>query len=174
MLMPSFLLVVPLLAGPVDEGGTESLKYKTYRDWDIELPAETFTPVNGKIAIPHAGGDGFLVRPEGTGLAVDTDGDGVTDVNVSGREVEGVGRVGLVTLTGKASDGQDLVWSARLLADAPGVSGWHYAASGAVTGKVAGVKVAIIDQNNNGVYGEVGRDAMIVGRSSIAYTPLLF
>ena len=45
---------------------------------------------------------------------------------------------------------------------------WQYASSGMMTGKIHGVPVSLIDQNNNGIWNEIGTDAMVVGKSDSA------
>ena len=46
--------------------------------------------------------------------------------------------------------------------------GWKWASSGALEGSVNGVKIKIIDQNNNGRFNDVGVDAIVVGKSTVA------
>ena len=134
-----------------------SLKYTTLRDWDVVLPKEQFTRVSGDLAfsgVPTV----FHTQVNGTALVVDHDGDGETDVKVSGK-------YGLVTLRGKSTGGNTYNYSMRLVNQG---GGWMYAASGAAQGKIANQKVQIIDQNNNGRYNDYGKDAMIIGRGKNA------
>ena len=149
MLIELLTLSLPALHG---SGETAvPLSHKRYRDWDIALPAETFTPVGEGIAL--AGRD-FRAALEGTHLLLDLDADGATDVRVEGD-------AGSVLL--RTDDG--FRYAIRLQR---GANGWEYAASGAMRGKIDGVFVSIIDQDNDGRFGEVGEDAVIVGRGSIA------
>lgn len=134
-----------------------SLKYRTLRDWDVVLPKEQFSRVSGDLAftgIPTT----FHTKVTGAALAVDHDGDGETDVKVTGKD-------GLVTLRGKSAAGRKYNYSMRLVNQG---GGWHFAASGAVQGKIVDQRIQIIDQNNNGRYDDYGKDAMIVGRGKNA------
>ncbi|MCA8973011.1 MAG: hypothetical protein KDC95_24725, partial [Planctomycetes bacterium] len=116
------------------------------------LPSETFTPINGSIAV----GAGFTTEIDGAALAVDCNGDGKTD-----EKAKGVG--GLITLKG-GTGGLAHDYSLRLVNE----GGWRWASSGALEGKVAGQKVAIIDQNNNGRFDDFGADAIVIGKSDAA------
>ena len=151
MLIELLTLSVPLLGGGPGETAVP-LSHKRYRAWDIQLPAETFTPVGEGIAL--AGGRTFRAALEGTNLLLDVDGDGETDVRVEGD-------AGSVLL--RTDDG--FRYAVRLVR---GANGWGYAASGAMTGTIDGTLVSIIDQDNDGRFGEVGEDAVIVGRGNIA------
>jgi len=150
MLIALLTLSLPVLHGTPGETAVP-LSHKRYRAWDITLPAETFTSVGEGITLA---GREFRADLEGTHLLLDVDGDGATDVRVEGDE-------GSVLLRG--ADG--FRYAARLKR---GVNGWAYAASGAMTGKIGGTSVSIIDQDNDGRFGEIGEDAVIVGRGRIA------
>jgi len=129
------------------------LKYRVYRDWKITLPAETLTPIGKKVAFPQSCQQAFAVKLNGTALAVDTDGDGTSDVLVRGKQ-------GTVTLRGKTKSGDKFTYAMRLR----NAGGWKFVAGGAMVGKIGGQKIQLIDQNGNGRYNEFGKDAMIVGR----------
>lgn len=153
-------LVAFSMTGFANEDGTSEtakLSYKTYPKWTIILPKEEFTSVAGKIAIPHAGGNGFVAVLDGTALAVDSNGDGKPDVKAKGT-------AGMVTLKARNAEGRKFRYAVRLKNE----GGWKYAAAGAMVGKVKGTKVTLIDQNNNGSYADVGVDAMIVGKGHAA------
>ena len=119
---------------------------------DIELPAESYRPVGDGIRL----GDARLFKAglEGTNLLLDLDGDGATDVRIDGDEGSALLRT---------EDG--FRYALRLKR---GPNGWGYAASGVMTGKFGDTKISVIDQDNDGVYGEVGEDAILVGRGKIA------
>lgn len=142
-----------------DDNGakTATLKYKKVSKWNIVLPNETFTPVKGAIAIPHAGGAGFAAEMDGTALAIDSNGDGKPDVKAKGTK-------GDVTLRAKSAEGASFQYSVRLINDGT----WKYATSGVMVGKIEGTPIQLIDQNNNGRYSDYGEDAMIVGRTKSA------
>ena len=61
------------------ESGTVALKYKTYRNFSLRLPAEQFAPVGAGFTV---GKTSFKAKLEGTALAVDTNGDGEFDAKV--------------------------------------------------------------------------------------------
>lgn len=152
-------VALALLASWTTAGAGEkvALKYKTYRDWKVLLPAEKFLPIKGQISFAGACQEKFKVGLEGTMLSVDTNGDAETDLAVRGKE-------GVVTLRGTAASGGKFTYSMRL----KNAGGWKYAASGAMVGRLGGQKIQLIDQNGNGRYDDIGKDAMIVGRGDVA------
>ena len=133
-------------------GSSVPLTFKTYRNWQISLPAEEFSPVGPAFKFAASLGLDFTVKPEGTTLLVDTDGDGKTDTKAEGEAAH-------ITLTAKTTK-----YAVRLV----NRQGWKFAPGGAMVGKLNGTKIQIIDQNNNGSYADVGKDAMIVGRGKVA------
>ena len=83
MLFELLTLSAPMLIG--DPGtATVELSHRRYREWTIELPAESFTAIGNGIRL----GDDrmFAAELEGTNLLLDLDGDGVTDVRIEGDE----------------------------------------------------------------------------------------
>lgn len=152
MLLELLSLSAPLFGGG-DGVAPVELSHRRYREWDISLPAEKFTSVGEGISL--AGGERvFKAALEGTHLLLDLDADGETDVRIEGDEASALLRT---------EDG--FRYALRLKR---GPSGWAYAASGAMNGKLDGTPVSIIDQDNDGVYGEVGEDAILVGRGRVA------
>lgn len=149
---------------------TVDLRYRSYRTWSIQLPAEKWFPVKDGIQIQHANGDAFAVELDGNSLRFDTDGDGELDrtikplvnpqTNVSTTRV---------VLTGKTVSGEPLRYAARLRKDG---GDWEWAPGGAMAGvlttEAGPIPVRIIDQNGNGRFDDVGSDAMIVGTSDHA------
>ncbi len=158
------LTPVSLGAAPVSE--PHEMEYRSFRNWKFELPAEAFQPLQGGISLAHAGGERFAAEVKGAGLWLDTDGDGTLD-----QEIEGIEdpvtkeRSARVVLNGKRSDGSDFTYAVRLK-DAG--KGWQWATGGAMVGKLQGIKVHLFDLNGNGVFNEVGEDAMAVGSSKSA------
>ena len=65
----ALVFVVPAFAAKAD---SVDLKYRSYRNWTIQLPSEKWFAVKDGIKIPHAGGDGFAVSLEGNDLRCDT------------------------------------------------------------------------------------------------------
>jgi hypothetical protein len=136
------------------DAGKESatFAYKPVLRWTIRLPKETFSPVATQIPIAREGGTGFAATLEGGELVIDTDGDGKPDSKAKGQ-------AGFAKLHGKTTAGREFDYAVRLVS----AGGWKYAASGFMTGKLKGVDIRLIDQNNNGRYDDFGVDAMIVG-----------
>jgi hypothetical protein len=96
-----YLAVMVLAAGPAlaqGEDGSDSarvtalsrvtsipLTLKTYRNWKISLPAEEFAPVGPAFRFAGSLGRDFTVKPEGTTLLVDCDGDGKVETRAEGK-----------------------------------------------------------------------------------------
>lgn len=146
-------------------GETVELEYRSYRDWDIVLPAEQFARVSGELCATSCGGQHFKAELDGTALEVDTDGDGEPDTTVVGKEDDLGSKSALVTLRGTSEDGEPFTYTVRLVDDG---KGWTFAAAGAMVGKIGATRVQLIDQNNDGDYDDYGVDAMIVGRGRYA------
>ena len=151
MLFELLTLSAPILFGDPGTAPVE-LSHRRYREWTIELPAESFTAIGNGIRL----GDDrtFAAELEGTNLLLDLDGDGVTDVRIEGDKGSALLRT---------EDG--FRYAVRL---ARGANGWSYAASGSMSGKLGNTRIAIIDQDNDGIYGEVGVDAILIGRGKVA------
>lgn len=150
------LLATTLAAGlmPARASAQEfKLTPKAYPKWTINVPNEVWTAAAAQIPIPHAEGEGFAVSPDGESLAVDTNANGRLNGKVKGA-------YGFLKLKSDDSEGNPLVYGLRFRKRG---KVWEYAASGAMTGKVNGVGVKVIDLNTNGVYNEYGVDAMVVG-----------
>ena len=138
---------------------TASLTNKAYTKWSIILPKEVWTTIDESIPIAHSRGDGFATQIAGVlALSVDTNGDGKVDDKVRGAS-------GFLKLHGKTVNGDKLAYPVRIR---PTKDGWEYATGGAMQGKLLGSVIRVIDQNNNGIYNEYGRDAMIVGSGTDA------
>ena len=84
-----------------------------------------------------------------------TTGDGNLDVVVQSKPDDFGVRRALVTLRGTKSSGGPLTYAVRLHDEG---SGWTWAASGSVTGKLGRTKLQVIDLNRNGCYDDVGVD----------------
>jgi len=143
-----------------------NLTPKAYRTWRIDLPADPFRVVSGAIPIAHAGGAGFSAEARGAGLALDTDGDGQVDRVVEGTVDTATGVASArVTLAGRGADGAPFTYPVRLEATA-GV--WKWAAGGALEGQLGATAVRVVDLDGNGRFGDVGRDAIVVGDGDVA------
>jgi len=145
------LLALSLPSQTPAVGETISLSQKRYRAWAIELPQESFLAVGDGLDL---GGHRFAASRDGSGLALDLDADGTPDVTITGDE----GSALLRTPNGFS-------YPIRLK-NSP--QGWAYATGGAMVGKRGTTKISIIDQDGDGRFGEIGQDAIIVGRGGIA------
>lgn len=143
---------------PAQEEVTGTLVPKVTPKWTYILPAETWSPVSGNIPVAHAGGAGFITEVQGAALAIDTNGDGRPDEKARGA-------AGSCVLKGKSPEGQAFSYAVRLKYNG---THWTWAAGGAMTGKLLGETVTVIDQDNNGQFDGYGTDAMIVGNGEAA------
>lgn len=138
------------------------LEYRGFRSFEFELPDEVFAPVGDGFPIAHAGGERFAARLDGQNLLVDVLGDGSFKAKI---EPPPAGTTVNVTLRGKAVDGSPVNYAARVRM---GQGGFEYASSGALVGNVGATKIVIVDQDLDGVNGEPGEDALVVGRGRVA------
>lgn len=155
-------LAATLLLAPfaTAQEGKESgqLSCRAYKKWSFIMPEEVWTDVGaGGIKIPHPNGSSFQAERDGLSLEIDTTGDGRLNEDVKGVK-------GFVRLRSKG-DGKKFEYAIRLMGSS---SGYKYSTSCAMEGTVAGVPLRLIDLNNNGVYNEYGKDAMIVGKGKVA------
>ena len=148
----SLALVAWLSCSAVAKDTTIDLQYRTVRNWKFELPKPSFRAVSSELTFPNL--LTFKSALRGTALAIDTTGDGKLNTVVTGKK-------GNVILRNRA---KKFRYGMRLV----NRGGWKFATSGYARGKIDGVWVALIDQNNNGRYDDFGKDAMIVGRSTAA------
>ncbi|MCP4172537.1 MAG: hypothetical protein GY758_17380 [Fuerstiella sp.] len=163
--LPGVIAAIMLVPCSADESVSVELRYRSYRNWSIQLPQEQWFPVNDAIKVPHANGTGFPVQYHGNDLKFDTDGDGETDRTIKPL-VDAKTNVSTtrVVLSGKTPAGKPFRYAVRIRNDA---NGWEWAPGGALAGTIstpAGpIPLRIIDQNGNGRFNDVGSDAMIVG-----------
>lgn len=139
-----------------DAGETISLRYRTLRNWDLNLPAPQMNPVASGIDLTRTLGARFGAALEGTTLRLDSDADGASDVSAAESGA-------IVTLRGDKANAR-FKYAVRLVDK----QGWHYMSAGVLEGRLGKTKIRLIDQNNNGSFGDIGVDAMIVGRSRYA------
>jgi len=131
------------------------MSFRTFRTWDVDLPAERFRPLGR--ALPLFGTDGLTVEVTEGGLAFDRDGDGAMDATVAPTDQEHPTRL----LTFRLGERQHAVRVANN-------GRWEYAPAGAVEGKLGSTRFMVFDQNGNGRFDDFGEDAMIVGRGKAA------
>ncbi len=151
----SGLVVGALALGAATAQSESTLRYRPMPSFDTILPAEAWRDGSSGIAIAHRDGEQFATEVDGLSVRVDTDGDGRLDTTKKGS-------TGFVVLDGKRPDGKTFPYAVRLRLPAAGGS-VQYASSGAMVGSLEGVPVQVIDQNNNGVFNEVGVDAIVIG-----------
>ena len=160
-----------MVAAPAtaDDALDVSLRYRSYRNWDLHLPNETWFKLTDGIPIPHAG-QTFAVELHGNDLRFDTDGDGKLDRSIKPLVDSKTGvATTRVVLSGTNGQGDPFRYAVRLRDDA---RGWEWAPGGAMVGTIATeagpIPVRIIDQDGNGRFDDFGSDAMIVGASDNA------
>jgi hypothetical protein len=151
---------------------TYNLEFERVKEWQINLPNESWTKIGNSIPI----GKGFLVQsireggklgPDAT-LSIDTNADGSIDANFKHLELRNdVRGNGIALLRGKREDGSEFSYSIRLTYSNK-LDMWYFSCAGLMSAKINGVKVSLIDQNNNGIWNEIGTDAIIVGKGNSA------
>ncbi|MFK7818497.1 MAG: hypothetical protein AB8G99_07255, partial [Planctomycetaceae bacterium] len=149
--------VQPTVGGEVVS--SSSMRYRSYRKWSLNLPAEQWFKVNDGIRISHAGGEKFAATIDGERLQFDTDGDGKIDRTIKALVDRDTNvSTSRVVLAGRTTDGKPLKYAVRLRKDA---AGWEWAPGGAMIGSVESSKgpipVRIIDQNGNGRFDDIGQ-----------------
>lgn len=143
------------------------LRYRSYRNWAIDLPSERWFPVSDGIEIAEAK---FPVKMLGNELRFDTDGDGELDRTIKPLlDLKTGVSTTRVILSATTDEGKEIRYAVRLRDDA---NGWEWAPGGAMAGniptKAGPLPIRIIDQNGNGRFDDYGQDAMIVGASDHA------
>ena len=149
------LLCLTSAAAAGEEPGRAELSYRTYRTWKLELPEEAYAKVSGELP------GGFAVKLDGVKLLVDADGDGSLERTVEG-QVDDLG-VRTAVLVCRRAAGRPVGVRQRA-----GGAGWSFAPAGAAVGKLRGVKLQVIDQDNDGRFDGYGTDALVVGTGSRA------
>jgi len=158
------------LIGPlaVADDSSVDLRYRSYRKWKIQLPAFQWFEVRDAIRLGAA--DTFAVSVLGNSLRIDTDADGKLDRTIKPLVDRDTNvSTARVILSATTKQGGAFRYAVRLRKDA---RGWEWAPGGAMVGTIPAdtgpIPVRIIDQNGNGAFDDVGRDAMIVGTSDEA------
>ena len=149
--------LAPLATGedpaPALEPETTGFAYRAIKNWDLLLPAEQWMSAEQGIYIDGADVEFAAERTGERKIEVDTNGDGRVDTDVKG---DG----GMVKLNAKLADGSRFNYAVRIRI---GKNGYEYSVGSVRTGKLNGVPIRLIDQNNNGIFNEYGVDAMTVG-----------
>jgi hypothetical protein len=161
-LLPTCLSLAAIAALPssasAQEAQTVNFHFKQVKKWETQLPNENWNTIGAYLEIANGDEKGFVVDNGPFKLVIDSDGNGKPD-----EVIKGLG--GEALLKGKHKDGSKFEYAVRVRKDR---EQWQFACGGVMTGKINGIPVSLIDQNNNGIWNEVGTDAMIVGKSSAA------
>lgn len=144
------------LAGSSAAQESVALKALALRDWDLLLPAPQTREVGSGFTIR---GVQFAAESEGEILRADLDADGVMEAIVEGES-------GFLALRGTAAGGGEVRYSVRLMH--PQNRPWSWTTGGGLAATIAGEPVLFLDQNLDGDVGDVGVDAMVVGRDHAA------
>jgi hypothetical protein len=147
---------VACLAGSAAAQEAIPLRPKSLRDWDLLLPAPQAREVGSGFAV---GGVQFAAEAEGEILRADLDADGVMEAIVEGES-------GFLVLRGEAAEGREVRYSVRLTH--PENRPWSWTTGGGLAATIAGEPVLFLDQNLDGDVGDVGVDAMVIGRDHAA------
>ncbi|KAF0247016.1 MAG: hypothetical protein FD180_133 [Planctomycetota bacterium] len=122
------------------------------------------TPVSGaSIALPTKSGSGVAVFPTDFAIGVDTFGDGKQHEKLTS---DGATAQFMLTY----ADGFSAPYLARFFRKIQKKT-WNFERAGYWKGSVGGEAIALIDQNNDGMYDGYGNDAVAVGTTVYA-TPL--
>ena len=157
------LALVPALAvlATGDEGGfkTYKLKFQPLKKWDYWTPnPDSITVGSGAVYFLPLPGKGGKIRVEfrSDGIWADSNGDAVVDVR---------DQRGFLTVPLRYKGGKKGYYTVLFRKEA---NGWSYSRFCVMTGKVNGVRVTLVDENHNGIYGEIGKDTWMIGREDTA------
>lgn len=137
-----------------DEGPwtTSTLKHRAIEDFDYVLGQERWRKLGSEVGVFDVEFPIELLGP--MRFEIDSNGDGTPDEDIKGA-------VGFADLKGKTEDGTVFHYGVRFRND--GERKWSWTTSGAMMGKINGLKVAIIDANANGSYDDYGVDGLVIG-----------
>lgn len=146
-----------ILGGVAAQEQTGTFKYREHKKFKFILPKDVWTPAAGGMRVSHPAGDKFRTVTDGMRMEVDTRGDGRLNAVVKGSK-------GYLRFNSSAN-GEKFKYAARFKG---GNGKYSYQSSCSMSGTVGGVPVMLFDMNNNGSFGELGEDAMIVGKGRVA------
>jgi hypothetical protein len=144
------------LAGPAQDVAWEEASLTAYapNDWAHLIPDEEWFSINGPIFI---GSFEFATEAKNETkilVATTAGGDPKTGVSASGD---------ILKLKGETSEGERFTYAIRVRGGANG--GFEWSPAGIRTGTVEGKKIMLFDRNGNGIYNDLGQDAISVGNS---------
>lgn len=132
---------------------SSSMKHRASEKFDYVLGQEKWQSLGDEITLF---GQEFPVEMIGpVQFEIDSNGDGRVDRDIKGSD-------GFVDLKGEDAEGQVFHYGVRFRND--GERKWSWTASGAMTGKVEGLTMAVIDANANGRYDDLGVDGLAIGK----------
>ena len=139
--------------GPNEGWASSSMKHRASEKFDYVLGQEKWQSLGDEITLF---GQEFPVEMIGpVHFEIDSNGDGRVDRDIKGSD-------GFVDLKGEDELGEVFHYGVRFRND--GERKWSWTASGAMTGKVEGLTMAVIDANANGRYDDFGVDGLAVGK----------
>ena len=139
--------------GPNEGWASSSMKHRASEKFDYVLGQEKWQSLGDEITLF---GQEFPVEMIGpVHFEIDSNGDGRVDRDIKGSD-------GFVDLKGEDAEGQVFHYGVRFRND--GERKWSWTASGAMTGKVEGLTMAVIDANANGRYDDLGVDGLAIGK----------
>jgi len=156
----------PLLlsfAAPDDDApaATETVQLRPTikKKWDFLVPNERWRPIDGEIQI---GGFYFATEVKSDSKLLVATKPGTTP------RLSASYKGDVVRLTAETSTGEEFETAVRIRGNRQGAFSW--APAGLREGEIAGEPVWIIDANANGVFDDLGQDAVVIGRTPGAAT----
>lgn len=148
----------PLFAAWQPEATTVELRFQTLREFDINLPAESFVPIGATLPFAAAPDGQLRIEVTDDGLSFDRNGDGELDATVASTDEDHPTRL----ITFQLESGAE--YAVRVKREGP----WAAAPGGAMVGRFGSERFAIFDQNGNGRFDDFGADALVIGRGKVA------
>lgn len=151
-LLVALALVGSAAAQALPESGEVALKTKIQRRQKLLLPGEAATAVATGFHFQDGIGADFRADIDGEALLIDADADGKLETRIEGDKgfvvLENNGRRYGVSLSKQGE--------------------WSFVSGSMVTGELGGTKIRLVDQNHNGRFDDVGKDALVVGNGRAA------
>jgi len=151
-LLAALALVGSAAAQSLPESGEVALKTKVQRRQKLLLPGEAATAVATGFHFQDGIGADFRADIDGEALLIDADGDGKLETRIEGDK-------GFVVLE---NDGRRYGVSLAKKGE------WTFVSGSVVQGEIAGTKIRIVDQNHNGRFDDIGKDALVIGNGRAA------
>ena len=147
-----------------EEQKTVSLRYKTMSNIDkIFTPGRKKKPLTTSIMLPNGGGMGIACEVSNIKVVVDTNLDGRPDKNVAKNG-------DIIELVIQKDGMEKQQYAVRITYDDRFTTKqWFYETASAVTGRVAGQTVYIIDDNCNANFADYGEDGLVIGRDDAGW-----